>query len=70
MMTSNSFEKEFCKEIADIDQGLEHVKKYKDVICSIKRPNVENTPKKIKNFQYIQNKVIKISFFRLVDYIL
>ena len=70
LMTSKSFEKEFCKEIADIDEGLEHVKKYKDVICSIKRPNVEITPKIIKNIQYIQNKVITKRFLKLVDYIL
>ena len=70
LMTSKSFEKEFCQEIAFIDEGLEHVKKYKDVICTKKGPYVENTPKKIKNIQYIQNKVITISFFRLVDQIL
>ena len=70
LMTSKSFEKEFCQEIADIDEGLEHVKKYKDVICSIKRPNVEITPKIIKNIQYIQNKVITKRFLKLVDYIL
>ena len=68
LMTSKSFEKEFCQEIASVDEGLEYVKKYKDVICAIKRPNVEKTPNKIKNIQYVQNKVITRSFFRLVDY--
>ena len=58
LMTSKSFEKEFCREIAFIDEGPEHVKKYKDVICSIKR--------NIQYIQNIQNKVITISFFQAI----
>ena len=67
LMTSKS--EEFCQEIAFKSmQG--HMKKYKDVICSIKSPNVTNTPKPKNEIKDIQKVIIIVFFQAVFDYIL